>query len=159
LDYVHDQYVSLSPDYIYQAFRRYESTGRRGRTKVESEEILTGQLNITIESILSIQPRLPGDESQILTSPMLNPHLNSNSDTEELESKLRRREKRNLVLRVISRIVITGVCTITAILLPGFGKVMAFLGSFSAFLICIILPVSQSIPASHPFLPLTLSVT
>jgi vesicular inhibitory amino acid transporter len=35
----------------------------------------------------------------------------------------------------------TGVCVITAILLPGFGKVMAFLGSFSAFLICIILPV------------------
>jgi vesicular inhibitory amino acid transporter len=46
-------------------------------------------------------------------------------------------------LRVVTRTVITCLCTLTAILLPGFGKVMAFLGSFSAFLICIILPVSR----------------
>jgi vesicular inhibitory amino acid transporter len=58
------------------------------------------------------------------------------------KEKLRIKEKKKLVLRVFSRISTTLICTITAILLPGFGKVMAFLGSFSAFLICIILPVS-----------------
>jgi vesicular inhibitory amino acid transporter len=56
--------------------------------------------------------------------------------------KMKSKERMKAVLRVGSRIVTTGVCVITAILLPGFGKVMAFLGSFSAFLICIILPVS-----------------
>ncbi|WWC92562.1 uncharacterized protein L201_007521 [Kwoniella dendrophila CBS 6074] len=51
------------------------------------------------------------------------------------------RERRKAIFRVISRTIVTGFCVITAILLPGFGKVMAFLGSFSAFLICIILPL------------------
>ena len=46
------------------------------------------------------------------------------------------------VARAISRTIVTVLCTFTAIALPAFGKVMAFLGSFSAFLICIILPVS-----------------
>lgn len=46
------------------------------------------------------------------------------------------------LLRVVSRTVITAACTAAAILLPGFEKVMAFLGSFSAFLICIILPIT-----------------
>lgn len=45
------------------------------------------------------------------------------------------------VARAVVRSVITAGCTIVAIVLPGFEKVMAFLGSFSAFLICIILPV------------------
>lgn len=47
-------------------------------------------------------------------------------------------------LRVISRTIVTCLCAGTAIILPGFGRVMAFLGSFSAFLICIILPVSAA---------------
>ncbi|WRT70941.1 uncharacterized protein IL334_007940 [Kwoniella shivajii] len=50
-------------------------------------------------------------------------------------------ERRNTVLRVMSRTVVTALCVVTAVLLPGFGRVMAFLGSFSAFLICIILPL------------------
>jgi vesicular inhibitory amino acid transporter len=133
---------------LHRASPLYFFDGMKGARRRNGIKKLTKQLNITIESILSIQPRLPGDESQILTSPILNPH--SGSESEELETKLRRKEKRNLVLRVISRIFITGVCTITAILLPGFGKVMAFLGSFSAFLICIILPVS---PFSFPSFP------
>jgi len=48
-------------------------------------------------------------------------------------------------LRVISRTIVTCLCAGTAIILPGFGRVMAFLGSFSAFLICIILPVSHAV--------------
>lgn len=54
----------------------------------------------------------------------------------------RRMEGTKGVLRILSRTIITVACTATAILLPGFEKVMAFLGSFSSFLICIILPVS-----------------
>lgn len=59
--------------------------------------------------------------------------------------KIKSKENTKAIFRVGSRIVTTGVCVITAILLPGFGKVMAFLGSFSAFLICIILPVSLAL--------------
>ena len=95
------------------------------------------QLNVTIETILSIQPSLPGDESQILTGPQLD------ADGEVELDKLKTGENMKAILRVGSRIMTTGICVITAILLPGFGKVMAFLGSFSAFLICIILPVSS----------------
>lgn len=52
-------------------------------------------------------------------------------------------ETRKGFWRIVSRTVITLACTATAILLPGFERVMAFLGSFSSFLICIILPVSK----------------
>lgn len=55
------------------------------------------------------------------------------------------RDRRKTAYRVISRVITTAVCALTAVALPGFGKVMAFLGSFSAFLICIILPVSPQL--------------
>ncbi|ORY26805.1 transmembrane amino acid transporter protein-domain-containing protein [Naematelia encephala] len=61
------------------------------------------------------------------------PHLAINSAREE---------KSKAAFRVLSRTVVTALCTLAAIALPGFGRVMAFLGSFSAFLICIILPLS-----------------
>lgn len=51
-------------------------------------------------------------------------------------------EGRKGIGRIACRMLITVTCVATAILLPGFGQVLAFLGSFSAFLICIILPVS-----------------
>lgn len=50
-------------------------------------------------------------------------------------------EARKGVGRIGCRIAITVTCVATAVLLPGFGQVLAFLGSFSAFLICIILPL------------------
>ncbi|WWC64942.1 uncharacterized protein I303_107556 [Kwoniella dejecticola CBS 10117] len=51
------------------------------------------------------------------------------------------KERRKALLRVVSRTIVTLLCVLVAVLLPGFGRVMAFLGSFSAFLICIILPL------------------
>lgn len=51
---------------------------------------------------------------------------------------------------MVSRVVITALCVGIAVVLPGFGRVMAFLGSFSAFLICIILPVRLHL-LHHPF--------
>lgn len=53
-------------------------------------------------------------------------------------------DRRKAVGRIVSRTAITALCTAAAVGIPDFGKVMAFLGSFSAFLICVILPVSQS---------------
>ncbi|KAL1412488.1 hypothetical protein Q8F55_000233 [Vanrija albida] len=52
------------------------------------------------------------------------------------------RETRKGTMRIISRTVITAATVAVAIALPGFGRVMAFIGSFSAFLICIVLPLS-----------------
>jgi hypothetical protein len=51
-------------------------------------------------------------------------------------------DRRKAVGRIVSRTAITAACTAAAVGIPDFGKVMAFLGSFSAFLICVILPVS-----------------
>ncbi|WWD07224.1 hypothetical protein V865_005321 [Kwoniella europaea PYCC6329] len=64
-------------------------------------------------------------------------------------------ERRKATLRVISRTVITALCVATAILLPGFGKVMAFLGSFSAFVICIILPLLFQLKLAPHLIPST----
>ncbi|OWT36147.1 solute carrier family 32 (vesicular inhibitory amino acid transporter) [Cryptococcus neoformans] len=54
---------------------------------------------------------------------------------------------------MVSRVVITALCVGIAVVLPGFGRVMAFLGSFSAFLICIILPLLFYIRLSPTLLP------
>lgn len=64
-------------------------------------------------------------------------------------------EGRKGIGRIACRMLITVTCVATAILLPGFGQVLAFLGSFSAFLICIILPVSlaYALGAAPPPLP------
>lgn len=61
------------------------------------------------------------------------------------------------IARIASRTVITIGCTVTAILLPGFEKVMAFLGSFSSFLICIILPLGFYLRLSPKLLRLDLN--
>ncbi|WVQ86288.1 hypothetical protein IAT38_008456 [Cryptococcus sp. DSM 104549] len=64
-------------------------------------------------------------------------------------------ERRKAAWRVVSRTVVTAACTLTAVALPGFGRVMAFLGSFSAFLICIILPLLFYIRLSPILIPST----
>ncbi|KAL7420911.1 hypothetical protein Q5752_004865 [Cryptotrichosporon argae] len=66
------------------------------------------------------------------------------------------REGTKGALRVASRTAVTALCIAAAVALPGFGRVMAFLGSFSAFLICVILPLcfhlklSAGTPRSSP---------
>ncbi|BEI79840.1 hypothetical protein CcaverHIS002_0103690 [Cutaneotrichosporon cavernicola] len=61
------------------------------------------------------------------------------------------------IARIVSRTIITVGCTATAILLPGFEKVMAFLGNCSSFLICIILPMSFYLRLSPRMLHLDLN--
>ncbi|GAA99963.1 hypothetical protein E5Q_06666 [Mixia osmundae IAM 14324] len=46
-------------------------------------------------------------------------------------------------VRVLVKVATTAVVTLIAILLPQFEVVMSFLGSFSAFVICVIIPVSS----------------
>jgi vesicular inhibitory amino acid transporter len=119
-------------------------------------------LNLTLETVLGIAEgvfRRPAlaviqEDSAVLDSPAISPgeapKPQSGSgdlvDPEsEAEAKYHSAERKKFVARVISRTIVTGLCTVAAIYLPGFGRVMAFLGSFSAFLICIILPVSPAV--------------
>lgn len=53
-------------------------------------------------------------------------------------------EKRKTFMRVVARGGVTAACVVVAILLPEFGRLMAFLGSFTTFCICVLLPVSRS---------------
>jgi hypothetical protein len=112
---------------------------------------------VTIESILSIAPSLPHRISPSRPSPstpnashtpIKSPQTDGQTPTSSsyiLIYPSPSSERRKAWLRVFSRTTVTIVCVGTAIALPGFGRVMAFLGSFSAFLICIILPVSLTL--------------
>lgn len=122
-------------------------------------------LNLTLETVLGIAEgvfRRPAlavgqEESAVLDSPSISPGeapkpqfgpgdlVDPESDA---EAKYHSAERKKFAARVISRTIVTGLCTVAAIYLPGFGRVMAFLGSFSAFLICIILPVCLSLTSS-----------
>lgn len=119
-------------------------------------------LNLALETVLGISEGAPNissgsaiaeeGESPTETTGLLDPATRRRSTTEYTKAALTdvnegtaqpSSENRKFVARVISRTVVTGLCTTAAIFLPGFGRVMAFLGSFSAFLICCILPVSD----------------
>lgn len=65
-------------------------------------------------------------------------------EDESLKSAWERGERRKLAARVITRTAVTAASTIGAILAPGFGRVMAFMGCFASFMIAIILPVSRA---------------
>lgn len=53
-------------------------------------------------------------------------------------------ERRKTAGRLVARIGVTAACVAVAILLPEFERLMAFLGSFTTFFICVLLPVSRS---------------
>lgn len=44
--------------------------------------------------------------------------------------------------RFIERMVLSLACVATAVALPGFGQLMSLIGSFTTFMICVLLPVS-----------------
>ncbi|KAJ9111124.1 hypothetical protein QFC19_001323 [Naganishia cerealis] len=50
-------------------------------------------------------------------------------------------EKRKTAGRLVARIGVTAACVAVAILLPEFERLMAFLGSFTTFFICVLLPL------------------
>jgi vesicular inhibitory amino acid transporter len=62
-----------------------------------------------------------------------------------------RAASRKTVGRLIARIGVTAACVGVAILLPEFERLMAFLGSFTTFFICVLLPVSSALSSSVNF--------
>ncbi|TFK57351.1 hypothetical protein OE88DRAFT_1651027 [Heliocybe sulcata] len=95
-------------------------------------------LNVTLEIILGLETTLPP------TSPEdhdLKPSPSSGSSRSD--------STRHMFLRraftVLERVLFTLLSVTVSILVPQFSSVMAFLGSFSAFLLCVIGPVSAKI--------------
>ncbi|CAE6480796.1 unnamed protein product [Rhizoctonia solani] len=99
--------------------------------------LCTRPLNVTIEIMLGIdqcnppahspeQPPSPSQKQQVSTDIVPSHHA---------------REQRNMILRAIERTSLALAVVAVAILFPEFGVVMAFLGAFSAFMLCVIGPI------------------
>lgn len=63
------------------------------------------------------------------------------SSVHPLSNPSQAQEKRKALLRTIERIALALSVVAVAILFPAFGAVMAFLGAFSAFMLCVIGPI------------------
>lgn len=87
-------------------------------------------------------PPDPAPESSDILDHTLEANTKRNSIASVSPGRAAGLEWRKAAGRIVSRALVTALLTAASIGLPGFGRVMAFLGSFSAFLICIILPVS-----------------
>ncbi|CAE7191913.1 unnamed protein product [Rhizoctonia solani] len=99
--------------------------------------LCTRPLNITIEIMLGIdQPHTPVHLPERPPSP--SHKLQSHADVIPSHHA---REKRNKILRAVERISLALAVVAVAILFPEFGVVMAFLGAFSAFMLCVIGPI------------------
>jgi solute carrier family 32 (vesicular inhibitory amino acid transporter) len=85
------------------------------------------KLNATIETLLSIRIPLVTTEDQRL------------SVTPKTSSIL------FFSPAVIQRILVTSLSILVSILVPEFSSMMAFLGSFSAFILCVIGPITVKI--------------
>ena len=116
------------------------------------------QLNLTVEALLGInsvpppphahdhknKPSLAAEQDPmesaytITTGAFPVQPVDEDAPTDYVRS-----EKRKTVMRVVARGGVTAACVVVAILLPGFGRLMAFLGSFTTFCICVLLPVSR----------------
>jgi solute carrier family 32 (vesicular inhibitory amino acid transporter) len=88
------------------------------------------KLNSTIETLLGIRMPLVATEDQYLTgAPKKTPVL----------------LKTFFSPAVIQRILVTSLSILVSILVPEFSSMMAFLGSFSAFILCVIGPIAAKI--------------
>ncbi|KAJ3531446.1 hypothetical protein NM688_g7572 [Phlebia brevispora] len=96
--------------------------------------LATRPLNVTIEIILGIDTggQLPDDHGAPLKdSPAL----------DAVAEKSRRLLALKHIFTIIERALVTTLAVIVSIVIPEFDSVMAFLGSFSAFIICVIGPL------------------
>ncbi|CAE6469193.1 unnamed protein product [Rhizoctonia solani] len=99
--------------------------------------LCTRPLNVTIEIMLGIdQSHAPAHSSERPPSPS-----HKQQAYPDLIPSHHAREQRNKILRVIERISLALAVVAVAILFPEFGVVMAFLGAFSAFMLCVIGPI------------------
>jgi vesicular inhibitory amino acid transporter len=69
--------------------------------------------------------------------------------TDSLLFPRRAREQRNRVFRAMERVGLALAVVVVAILFPAFGAVMAFLGAFSAFMLCVIGPICAKAALAH----------
>ncbi|KAH7345347.1 transmembrane amino acid transporter protein-domain-containing protein [Rhizoctonia solani] len=98
--------------------------------------LCTRPLNVTIEIMLGI------DQSHASTHSSEQPHSPSHKQGHvDTVPSHHAREQRNKVLRAVERISLALAVVAVAILFPEFGIVMAFLGAFSAFMLCVIGPI------------------
>ncbi|CAE6473471.1 unnamed protein product [Rhizoctonia solani] len=98
--------------------------------------LCTRPLNVTIEIMLGIdQAHASTHSSEQPPSPS---HKQGHID---IVPSHHAREQRNRILRAIERISLALAVVAVAILFPEFGVVMAFLGAFSAFMLCVIGPI------------------
>lgn len=113
------------------------------------------QLNLTVETLLGINsvPPPPHDHKgktglsaeqdpmesayTITTGAFPGQPIDDDAPSDYVKS-----EKRKTFMRVVARGGVTAACVVVAIMLPEFGRLMAFLGSFTTFCICVLLPVS-----------------
>ncbi|CAE6428329.1 unnamed protein product [Rhizoctonia solani] len=99
--------------------------------------LCTRPLNVTIEIMLGIeQSHAPAHSPERPPSPSHKQQANI-----DMFSSHHAREQRNKILRAIERTSLALAVVAVAILFPEFGVVMAFLGAFSAFMLCVIGPI------------------
>ncbi|TDL28680.1 hypothetical protein BD410DRAFT_712320 [Rickenella mellea] len=92
-------------------------------------------VNITFEAMLGIDTRPPPTSPEEDVRTVTSPASGSGKAVRRLKSGL----------MIIERTAFTLASVSVSILFPEFGSMMAFLGSFSAFLLCVIGPVSAKI--------------
>ncbi|KDQ63800.1 hypothetical protein JAAARDRAFT_29847 [Jaapia argillacea MUCL 33604] len=98
--------------------------------------LATRPLNITLEIMLGIETHPPH------TSPE---DHNTKHDSVHHHHHQHRRLLIKRILTIVERIAFTLLSVGVSIMVPEFSSVMAFLGSFSAFLLCVIGPVSAKV--------------
>ncbi|KAJ1311803.1 hypothetical protein OPQ81_010268 [Rhizoctonia solani] len=99
--------------------------------------LCTRPLNVTIEIMLGIdQSHAPAHSPEQPSSPSHKQQVHV-----DIIPSHQARERRNKVLRAIERIGLALAVVAVAILFPEFGVVMAFLGAFTAFMLCVIGPI------------------
>ncbi|KZO96226.1 hypothetical protein CALVIDRAFT_515013 [Calocera viscosa TUFC12733] len=93
--------------------------------------LCTRPLSTTIESLLGLHDTPVGGD----------PHGHPAPSSEVKPTSGHRRLTRKTAYIVLSRLVLSLLIVLTAILIPSFSIAMSFLGAFSAFLLCVIGPV------------------
>lgn len=90
----------------------------------------SSQLNITLEIMLGLET----------TPPPTSPDQNA-SKVDKSSSNHTQNQRLKRILTVVERVAFTLLSVGVSILIPEFSAIMAFLGSFSAFMLCVIGPV------------------
>jgi len=97
--------------------------------------LTTRPVNISLEIMLGLET------TNMLTAP--------NRDTGHATTHSVNQSKRSIFVKdllvVVERTAFTCLAVLVSILIPEFSSVMAFLGSFSAFMLCVIGPISAKV--------------